>query len=311
MKSVCLAILNFNGVHHLEFLLPTLAQAMAGADAKTNVVVLDNRSTANDIAWLAAHAPGIEVVVAPQNDYLYSYNDLLASRTEDIVVLLNNDLRLAPGFLQALLRPFDEPDIFSVGATSRDWDDTAYTCGPATLHAHHGVYSWDWQRDRQTASNTLFTSGGFMAVDRKRFLELGGFNRLFYPGYGEDLDLCFRAWRRGWRCVFEPAALVYHRENGTFSTRAQRLMERSQWLFQWSSLPASASWLERAAMTALTAVRRASAGDTGWLIRRMQIRQEWQSLRHHHSHLMTAPDELHAICQRMQSAVTPAKAPLA
>lgn len=309
MKTACLAILNFNGVRHLESLLPTLPLAMAGTDDRACAVVLDNRSTASDVSWLAQHAPDVEVVVAQTNDYLYSYNDFLASRSEDIVVLLNNDLRLAPGFLCALLRHFEQEDVFSVGATSRDWNDTTYTCGPAALHSHHGVYSWDWQRNRQVTSATLFTSGGFMAVDRRRFLELGGFNRLFHPGYGEDLDLCFRAWRRGWRCVFEPAALVYHRENGTFSDRTQHLIERSSWLFQWSSLPSSAGWLERTAMTTLTAARRSIAGDHSWLLRRARTGQEWKRLRHRYAHLKTTPSELEAICQRIRQEATCPSAP--
>ena len=43
-----------------------------------------------------------------------------------------------------------------------------------------------------------------MAVDRNKFVELGGFNRLFAPAYCEDVDLCFRAWRQGWRCIYDP-----------------------------------------------------------------------------------------------------------
>ncbi len=300
MRSACLAILNYNGVRHLEFLLPTIPAAIAGAEGPVSVVVLDNRSTEPDLAWLAQHAPQVAAVVAPQNDYLYSYNHFLASRTEDIVVLLNNDLRLAPGFLPALLRHFDHEDVFSVGATSRDWDDITYTCGPARLQSHHGVYHWDWERSRQELSPTLFTSGGFMAVDRRRFLELGGFNRLFFPGYGEDLDLCFRAWRKGWRCLFEPAAVAFHRENGTFSTRAQLLMERSQWLFQWSSLPVCANWPERTAMTLLTAARRAMKGDAGWWLRRHRTRREWNQVKNHYASLMTSPAELASMRARIE-----------
>lgn len=308
MKSVCLAILNYNGVRHLEHLLPSIPAALGGGVTNCPVVVLDNGSTANDVPWLAQHAPDIKVVVAPRNDYLYSYNDLLTARTEDVVVLLNNDLRLAPGFLRALLPHFESRDVFSVGATSRDWDDTRFTCGPAALRSHHGVYSWDWERSHQVLAHTLFTSGGFMAVDRKKFLELGGFNRLFYPGYAEDLDLCFRAWRKGWKCIFEPRALVYHRENGTFSTRARRLMERSQWLFQWSSLPSSAGWFERTAMTLLTTARQALAGDPVWAYRRLATWLEWRRVRPLQTSLSTSPDELQSLRDRISR--VPASPPL-
>jgi GT2 family glycosyltransferase len=87
----------------------------------------------------------------------------------------------------------------------------------------------------------LFTSGGFMAVDRKKFIELGGFNRLFAPAYCEDVDLCFRAWRRGWRCIYEPTSLVWHRHQATWSNYSMgslgSLELRNLLLMQWSTFP--------------------------------------------------------------------------
>ena len=301
MKSACLAILNYNGIHHLEHLLPTVASAVAEIGQPCPVIVLDNCSTGGDRDWVLRHHPWTEVVTAPRNDYLYSYNWLLARRTEDIVVLLNNDLRLTPGFLSPLLQHFDAEDVFSVGASSRDWENTRSTCGPAQLKHHHGLYYWDWDRERQVLAHTLFTSGGFMAVDRQRFLMLGGFNRLYYPGYGEDLDLCFRAWRRGWRCIFEPASLVYHRESGTFSHKASRLMQRSRFLFQWSSLPPSSSWLDRTTAIVFQALRRAHTGDPGWMIFIIKVWFQWRCLRRQFPELKVSAAELNAIENQIRS----------
>ena len=119
--------------------------------------------------------------------------------------------------------------------------ETAVTSGPARLKFNNGFYSWKFDTQHQRTCHTLFTSGGFMAVDRNKFVELGGFNRLFYPAYCEDLDLCFRAWRRGWRCIYEPASVVWHREQGTWSatqnSRATQLTLKHSLFFQWASLP--------------------------------------------------------------------------
>ena len=307
MKSVCLAILNYNGIRHLEFLLPTAITAVAKYGRTCPIVVLDNGSSEGDLPWINSHFPGVELESAPKNDYLYSYNWLLQKREEDVVVILNNDLRLAQNFLAPLLRYFDLPDVFAVGATSRDWDDTMFTCGPARLKSHHGHCYWDWDRDHQTLSHTLFASGGFMAVDRKKFLELGGFNHLFHPAYGEDLDLCFRAWRRGWRTIFEPASVVFHRENASWNDdrddRSARLILRAQLLFQWSSIPPTASLLERSAFFCLTAWRKLLRGQSWWL--RVWIRTWWEWLRQKKEHraLMTPPDELTKILYRIAKPV--------
>lgn len=307
MNSVCLAILNYNGVKHLSHLLPTIGPAVAGCESECAVVVLDNRSPDDDAQWVAKHHPEVKVVVAPQNDFLFSYNWLLSQRNEEIVVLLNNDLRLAPGFLKALLGHFSHPDVFAVGATSRDWDDTQFTCGPARLQSHRGVYSWDWDRRRQQLCHTLFTSGGFMAVDREKFLALGGFNRLFHPAYGEDLDLCFRAWRRGWRCIFEPASLVYHRESASWSenadNRAARMMVRASLLFQWSSLPPTAGGLERTAMWLLSGFRQVVRGNTGWPLTWLATWREWRRARLANAGMMTSSEELQRILRLIEQPV--------
>src|SRR5262249_55929765 len=181
MKSVCLAILNYNGKKHLEQLLPTTSTAAEKFPGTCNVVVLDNQSTDDDVAWIGRKFPSVQAIVAPKNDFLFSYNWLVQKRGEDILVFLNNDLKLDRDFLSPLIRHFESPDVFSVSAQSHDWDGVGATSGPARLEFRNGFYSWRFDTQHQKTCHTLFTSGGFMAVDRKKFLELGGFNRLFAP----------------------------------------------------------------------------------------------------------------------------------
>src|SRR6266576_5031116 len=241
MKSVCLAILNYNGKTHLQQLLPTACTAAKNFASNCTVVVLDNQSSNDDVAWIKREFPSVETVVAPKNNFLFSYNWLAQRRTEDILVLLNNDLRVDRDFLAPMVRHFESPDVFSVSARSYDWNVSEVTSGPAQLKFENGFYSWNFDTRHQTTCHTLFTSGGFMAVDRQKFMELGGFNRLFAPAYCEDVDLCFRAWRRGWRCIYEPGSIVWHRHQGSWSNRSTEslgsLELRNLLLMQWSTFP--------------------------------------------------------------------------
>jgi GT2 family glycosyltransferase len=241
MKSVCLAILNYNGRKHLKYLLPTACAAAKKFSSTCAVVVLDNQSTDDDVAWVKCEFPSVEAIVAPKNDFLFSYNWLAQKRTEDILVLLNNDLKVDRDFLAPLLRDFGSPDVFSVSARSYDWNGTAVTSGPACLKFKNGFYSWNFDTQVQQTRHTLFTSGGFMAVARNKFVELGGFNRLFYPAYCEDLDICFRAWRHGWRCIYEPDSVVWHRHQATWldhpNGSLNSLELRNSLLMQWSTFP--------------------------------------------------------------------------
>jgi N-acetylglucosaminyl-diphospho-decaprenol L-rhamnosyltransferase len=241
MKSVCLAILNYNGKKHLKYLLPTACAAAKKFSGTCAVVVLDNQSTEDDVAWLEREFPSVETVVAPRNDFLFSYNWLARKRTEDILLLLNNDLKVDRDFIAPLIMHFESPDVFSVSARSYDWDGGDVTSGPARLEFKNGFYNWTFNTQHQQTCHTLFTSGGFMAVDRKKFVELGGFNRLFAPAYCEDLDLCFRAWRREWRCIYEPDSHVWHRHQATWSDHSNgnlnSLELRNLLLMQWATFP--------------------------------------------------------------------------
>src|SRR6476661_3595329 len=127
MKSVCLAILNYNGKKHLEHLLPTALAARQNFSGTCAVIVLDNQSTDDDVAWIEREFPSVQIIVALKNDFLFSYNWLAPKRTEEILVFLNNDLKVAPDFLAPLVRHFESHDIFSVSALSYDWNGTAVT----------------------------------------------------------------------------------------------------------------------------------------------------------------------------------------
>ena len=64
-------------------------------------------------------------------------------------------------------------------------------------------------------------AGPVLAVDRRRFLELGGYDPIYFPGRIEDLDLGFRGWMAGYRGYYVPESVAYHRGFGTFELRAR------------------------------------------------------------------------------------------
>jgi N-acetylglucosaminyl-diphospho-decaprenol L-rhamnosyltransferase len=269
MKSVCLAILNYNGKEHLEHLLPTACAAAEKYPGTCSVVVLDNQSIGDDVAWAQREFPSVETIVAPKNDHLFSYNSLAQRRTEEILLLLNNDLKVDQDFIFPLVRHFESPDVFSVSARSYDWNGREVTSGPARLEFTNGFYSWKFDTWHQKTCHSLFTSGGFMAVDRNKFIELRGFNRLFAPAYCEDVDLCFRAWRHGWRCIYEPESIVWHRHRATWSIDSNDSLSslelRNLLLMQWSTLPTHRGRWARMRSLVKLLIGSLFSGNGGWI----------------------------------------------
>lgn len=304
MKSVCLAILNYNGRKHLEHLLPTACAAARNFSGTCAVVVLDNQSTADDVAWIEREFPSIQAVAARDNDFLFSYNPLAKERTEDILVLLNNDLKVDHDFVAPLVRHFESSDVFSVSARSYDWNGEEVTSGPARLEFKNGFYSWNFDTQHQKTCHTLFTSGGFMAVDRKKFVELGGFNRLFAPAYCEDVDLCFRAWRRGWRCIYEPNSIVWHRYQGTWSYHSENglsaLQLRNLLLMQWSTFPVHKRRWERLRSLVKLLIGSLFSENHVWIKTYPATLLHWLAVRRHYLWMKVRERELSTILARTE-----------
>jgi GT2 family glycosyltransferase len=305
MKSVCLAILNYNGIGHLQYLLPSVCEAAEDYSGDCSVLVLDNRSTQPDIEWVKKKFPSVKVVLAPKNDYFFSYNWLLPGLSEDIVVLLNNDMRVKKDFLLPLVKHLESLDVFAASACSYDWDGTRITTGPVELVFKDGFYGWPFNLSRQETAHTLFCSGACMAVDRKKFLELGGFNQLFYPAYCEDLEICFRAWRRGWRCVYEPSSVVWHREQASWSaspvSRSDQLNLKNSLLFQWSSLPMGRGRVKRYWSITKILTGFFITANFVWLKILVKSSSIWLKNRRQYRNMKISPAELEMILSRMRS----------
>lgn len=222
--TVALIILNYNGLQWLEKLLASVNDAISRSTFGCRTLILDNSEDPVDGTWLEAnlkrvHPQPSEYIRSSGNHYLHSYNELASQLTEDVLIFLNNDLHVDPNFIDPLVQPFSEvPELFSVCAASMDWDGTRFTSGPARINFHHGSFYTRYEIESQSRQWTLFASGGFMAVSRSKFLELNGFSKRFYPGYCEDLDLCYRAWSESWPSLYEPASRCFHQGGGSFKS---------------------------------------------------------------------------------------------
>lgn len=277
--AVCMAVLNWNGRNHLEILIPTLLEAKQAYQGECRIVILDNPSGVDDLKWVRENFTGLDSVAAPENDFLYSYNWLLERIDEPVVVLLNNDLRVAGNFLEPLVDPFRDGSIFAVSAKSLEWDGSGVSSAAYRLGMHHGCAYWDgFETDAPVY--TVFAVGGFMAVDRRKFLELGGFDRLYSPAYGEDSDLCLKAWKRGWPSVYQPKSVVWHREgaswDGKQAAKRDYLMTRAQYLVNRLHFGGVANRIRRWAYLWVMSRRKQREGDSGWLAAMADARNQWR-----------------------------------
>lgn len=225
-----LVVLNFNGRELLERFVPSWVRAVQESAYPCRLTILDNASTDGSREFMRSQYPKIEWVDAPENKVLSSYNAYAKHVHEDILIFLNNDIETKPGFINPLVDPFvDNPDVFFV-ATHGDCPVVKERWGVLSAELEDAEYK---ERCR-SAGYSL--SAGVGAFHRQKFLELGGYDELYLPGRYEDMDLCYRGWKKGWLGIYAPKSEKYHVGGASFekhfsSRQTQKLVFRNGILF--------------------------------------------------------------------------------
>jgi GT2 family glycosyltransferase len=211
-------------------------------------------------------------------------------------VFLNPDTVVAPGALQGLVDPLEDPTIGIVSARLRLLDQPELL-NSAGNEVHLTGIAWAGLFGRPASSvaelrDVAFPTGAAMAIRRDLFEQLGGFTEELFM-YQEDLELGWRVRLRGLRVVVNPEADVYHEYEFGRNPGKQYLLERNRLVFVLSSYSPRLLLLlspvlvsTEAAMLAL-ALKEGWAKDKlagwGWLLQNAgwlrRHRRETQSLR--------------------------------
>lgn len=244
MVTASVVVTNFNGAGLLAQNLPAVLRASEFGEA-AEVIVVDDGSTDNSRALIYDRFPQVRVVEQDQNlGFARAANAGIEASGTDVVVLLNSDMAPHPDFLPPLLAPFADSTVFAVMAQEIVPTSTGTICRSAPrAEFRRGFFHQVFETSAEpfkAPTVSFFASGGGSAFHRGKFLSLGGFDELFRPFYWEDVDLSMRAWRRGWRVLFEPSSLILHQESSTISnywpeTRVRTISACNAWLMVWKN----------------------------------------------------------------------------
>ena len=262
-----LLVLNFNGLRLLEGCFSTLGAATRdGRDH--DVYLLDNCSTDESIAYAESHFPWVKCVRARRNAFTYSWNELAQELDTEAILLLNNDVTVEPDFIQPLLHDLSLPDVFAVTTRILTADRVTSQGSRTSGGFHRGLWWFNQLPDIERTSTSMFAPCQ-SAYSRSKFLELGGLDELFWPMYHEDIDLSYRAWRRGWRILYEPKSVLYHLGGQTRTAKGQiwhRTVEtQNTLLLQWKNIDDPQMRREHLAWLPSRLARAAAKGDTPFL----------------------------------------------
>jgi GT2 family glycosyltransferase len=245
-------ILNWNGKKWLEQFLPSV---VASTYPRAEILVADNGSSDDSLAFLAREYPEVRVLTHDQNyGFTEGNNKALPAIKTPFLVLLNSDVEVTPGWLEPMVDlMLSDPQIAAVqpkiraqrqkdhfeyaGAAGGYLDRFAYPfCrGRIFDHAEPDQGQYDDIQD------IFWASGACCLLRRSVIDEIGLFEPSFFA-HMEEIDFCWRALNHGYRVVYQPESLVYHVGGGTLqkgSPRKTFLNIHNSLVMMYKNLPGS------------------------------------------------------------------------
>ena len=217
-RLVSVIIPNWNGAEHLPTCLESLKrQTLAGLE----VIVVDNGSTDGSLLLLKQEYAEAQVLALGENrGFAGACNAGMRAARGDFVVLLNNDTKAAADWLEEVVAAFDRfPEAGMVASKMLLFDRRS------VFHTAGDFYRLDgvpgnrgvWETDEGQYDTELYVfgaCGGSAAYRRAMLEEVGLLDEAFFYSC-EDVDLAWRAQLAGWRCMYAPRAVVYHKLSAT------------------------------------------------------------------------------------------------
>ena len=190
------------------------------------IVIIDNGSVeAATLSYLTdvAGDPRVTVLPCPMPYNFSAINNLAVERTQSpFVCFLNNDTEIIAGdWLGEMMRYAVRPGIGAVGAQllyedrSLQHAGVVMGLGNAAGHAHRGLPPGDagYFAQAHAAHYASAVTAACLVVERSKFLAVGGFDAEYLQIAYNDVDLCLKFGRMGWRNVYAPQAKLLHLES--------------------------------------------------------------------------------------------------
>jgi len=236
--KVSIVIPNWNGVNLMEKHLRNVIRAAPGAE----IVVTDDMSTDGSLEYLQKNYPKVKVVKRDRREgFAANVNSGVSAARGDIIVLLNTDVEPEQGFLNPLVKHFEDLSVFAVGCLEKSHEqDSIVLRGRGIARWQKGYFIHE--RGETDKQDTAWVSGGSGAFRRSMWNMLGGMDTLYNPFYWEDIDLSYRARKAGWKTLFEKRSVVHHwHEEGKIKreftpTDVKRIVYRNQFIFIWKNV---------------------------------------------------------------------------
>ena len=221
MVKCAIVILNWNGIEFLKKFLPGVLSHSSGADI--NIYIADNGSEDGSAEYIAENFSVVKLIRFDKNSgFAGGYNLAIEQIEARYYVLLNSDIEVTEGWLEPMLSYMDiNPDVASAqpkilsysqrekfeyaGAAGGFIDKYGYPLCRGRIF--YKTEKDEGQYDNQT--DIFWSTGACMTVRAEAWKKCGGFDADFFA-HMEEIDLCWRFHKSGYRVAYIPQSVVYH-----------------------------------------------------------------------------------------------------
>lgn len=243
---ISVVIPNYNGEVLLKKNLPRILKLLKKSKLDYELIIVDDASTDGSRSILEPFArPGLaNVVYRRQNGgFPVSADQGVREANGETVFILKNDvIPENVDYFKLMLEHFKDPKVFAVSSALKTVENGKEEVrGAGDIYFEKGLFKHK-RRDSSTALGmTAWADGASSAYKKDIYLKIGGFDQVYSPGYWEDVDLGYRAWKTGYRVDFEPKAILMHDfEEGAYKKKYGgkqiRLINlRNQFIFTWKN----------------------------------------------------------------------------
>src|SRR5579859_2059386 len=221
--TISIIIPNFNGKALLEKNLPKIIEAKENKKNNINeIIVVDDGSTDNSVKYLKENFGKIvRIIVHKRNrGFATSINTGVRMAKGELVCFLNSDVIPSKDFLETMDEDFKDKQVFGVSLHEKGY-------GYAKGKFKDGFIVHEGKPESKKVEETFWASGGSCVLRRSIFMELKGMDdELLSPFYWEDIDLSYRAQKRGYKVLWDPRANVIHEHEATVKKLNQKYVGR-------------------------------------------------------------------------------------
>lgn len=237
-KKISVIIPNYNGKELIQKNLPQVIKNCP----KCQIIIVDDASTDDSARYIEKNFKDVKLIEQKiRKGFAHSANTGVKESSGELVLLLNSDVSPRQDFLKYAQVHFENEKVFAVGLA-----DYSHENGKVVVRGKGGAkFTKGFLSHfpaKNSAAQSFWVSGGSSLVDRQKFLELGGFDEIYAPFYWEDIDLCYRARKKGYICLFEPKSKVDHfHEEGAIKKHfspfyIKSISYKNQFIFVWKNI---------------------------------------------------------------------------